>query len=154
MRRRRTDRAVRLALTAAVTLAAITLATTGAGVAGASFTSAPTPPVLTLSSATLAAPSSLLCANVVGSSVTLAWTAPTGVTTPSLLRYTVSRRVSGVGSYVDLNATPQAGTTYQDVPGVFGKFDYVVRTSYWSWTSANTLPDTVTFALLLSFCSA
>ena len=119
--------------------------------AWANFKKTTTTASATYSSGTLAAPTSLHCTSIIGLGVDLAWTAPTGVTTPSLLRYTVKRK-QGAGAYSN-RGTNLTTTTFHDT-GVLGSFDYVVSASYQSWTGPNSGIDTVTFAAITSLCSA
>lgn len=135
----------------AVGLVSAVVMTTGSTEAWASFTKSTTAASATYSTGTLAAPTSLRCTSVVSASVDLAWTAPTGVTTPSLLRYDVKRKPSG-GSFTTIS-TSQTATTLHDVPGLLGTFVYVVNASYRNWTSPDSATETVTFAAITSLCS-
>lgn len=147
MRRFRRKPAAALLTVAAFVLTAVNGASTAAW---ASFNTSSATVSATYATGTLTAPTSLHCTSVGLASVTLAWTAPTGVTTPSLLRYTVKRR-QGTNAFAAI-ATGLTAVTYTD-PGVLGTFDYVVSASYQNWTGPNSSTDTVTFAVV-SVCSA
>ena len=146
---RPSTRTGRISLLTAGVISAL-LVSGGSPDAWANFKKTTTAVSATYATGTLTAPTSLHCTSVVSTGVNLAWTAPTGVTTPSLLRYNVKRKPNG-GAFTTIS-TSQSATTISDSPGL-GTFIYVVNASYRNWTGPDSATETVTFAVVLSLCN-
>lgn len=86
----------------------------------------------------LAAPTNVRCTLNLPTTTLMAWDAPSGVTTPSLLRYTVKRATDGSSSYTTL-VSNQTGTSYTTTDPGNGQFDYIVIASYNNWTSPSSV---------------
>lgn len=141
MRRRRfARRATVAALTAALLMPA--------AAAIATWTSSPTPPSATISTATLAAPGGLSAANgtcVPGSStqVALTWTATASTFADG---YKVLRSTADGGPYAPIGTVDgRLTTSYDDGTAAFSTaYFYVVQATKIGWTSPDSVQASVT----------
>lgn len=107
----------------------------------------------TNASGSLAAPTNLECSGISGSSVTLTWDAVSGVSTPSLLRYTVKRKTGTSSSTAYTNvATNLTTTSYTEAAAGIGSYSYVVSASYRNWTGPNSTSEVARFFIISNTC--
>ena len=133
-RRRTNRRAVVVAACGSVIVS--TLAT--AGLAGAQFTSTPTPPVPGLGSGALGAPSSAACSWTNTTQLNLTWGDPTPTFTTA---YNVQRsNTSGSGYASIATPSPESTHTYTDSPPVpvTTQRYYVVDSTHGTWSSSHS----------------
>lgn len=102
---------------------------------------------------TLAAPTNLECGAISGSSVTLTWDAVSGVSTPSLIRYTVKRKTGTSASTAYTNvATNLTTNSYTEAAAGIGSYSYVVSASYRNWTGPNSTSEVARFFIISNTC--
>lgn len=108
----------------------------------------------TVATGSLSAPTGLGCDTISLLSITLSWTAPSGVSTPSTLRYTVKRKQgTSVGTAYVAVQSGLATATYTGLAPGTGKYSYVVSASYNGWVSADSISEVANFKVSGSSCT-
>lgn len=139
---------LRLGVIAAVTIAA--LASAGTGVTLARYTDTASVGSNTFTTATLQPPTGLGASagcNLVNPKVTLTWTATTSTYADG---YDVYRSTTNGGPYSSIaHVTGRATTTYTDTSVNLNKtYYYVLKSTAFSWTSANSGQASTTTPLI------
>lgn len=129
-------------------LAPAILWTQAAGMAFGSWSSSPSPPSMTVSSATLAAPTGLIASNgtcviLIQANVNLAWSATSSTFSDG---YEIFRSLIGGGPFTSVGTvTGRTTTIYTDPTVAFSKtYYYVVQAKKNNWRSANSAQASVT----------